>query len=191
MALSDLAAAADLSARGITPTAVHTVMLSVASSIVRAAAGGPISETTSTVTLTGWGDKALELPGKPVQSVATVEVDGVAVTDFVLTDSGNLWRRVGWGYSDEPTPIGVTMTHGLPTVPAHVVQLVCDLAIVGAAAAPDGAHDPRVVAERIDDYSVTFAQGAEAVASAIELPALTRRWLRAQFGGGVGVVTYR
>jgi hypothetical protein len=72
-----------------------------------------------------------------------------------------------------------------------VVNLVCDLAVAGAVAAADGAHDPRVVAESIDDYAVTFAQGAESVASAMELPKLTRRWLRSQFGGGAGVVTSR
>lgn len=191
MALPDLAAPADLSARGITPAAVHTTMLAVASSIVRAAAGGPILETTSTVDLTSWGDQALELPGRPVQSVASASVAGTAVTDFVLTDVGNLWRRAGWGFGDTPTPITVTMIHGLPTVPEYVVQLVCDLAIAGAAAAPEGAHDPRVIAEKIDDYSVTYADGAEGVATAMELPALTKRWLRSRFGGGVGVVTYR
>jgi hypothetical protein len=191
VALPNLAASGDLTARGVTVTSVHTVMLAVASSVVRAAAGSPILENESAVTLTGWGDRSLELPGKPVTAVSAVEVDGVAVTDFLLTDSGNLWCRDGWGCADDPVSVEVTMTHGLPTVPAHVVQLVCDLAIAGAAAAPDGAHDPRVVAERIDDYSVTFAQGAEAVASVMELPKMTRHWLRAQFGGGAGVVTYR
>lgn len=191
MALPDLAASADLSARGVTPTSVHTVMLAVASSIVRAAAGGPIAQTTSTVTLTGWGSKSLELPGRPVTEVAAVTVDAVAVTDWNLTDVGNLWRYCGWGHEECPASVSVTMTHGLPTVPPYVVQLVCDLAIAGAAAAPNGAHDPRVVAERIDDYSVTFAQGADGVATAMELPAMTKRWLRARFGGGAGVVTYR
>lgn len=191
MALPDLAASADLTARGVTPTSVHTVMLAVASSMVRAAAGSPILENDSVVMLTGWGGRTLDLPGLPVQSVATVEIDGVAVTDFKLTDSSRLWRLCEWGGVDEPVDIEVTMTHGLPTVPKYIVQLVCDLAIAGANAATAGAHDPRVIAEKIDDYSVTFAQGAEAVASAVELPEATRRWLRAQFGGGVGVVTYR
>lgn len=192
MALPDLAAAADLSDRGLmSPTDVHDVMLTVASSVVRAAAGGPISQTDSTVTLTAWGERVVSLPGKPVQSVASVAVDGVAVTDWKLVDGGWLWRRWPWGSPECPVDVEVSMTHGLPDVPPYVVQLVCDLAIAGAVAAPDGAHDPRVVAERIDDYSVTFAQGAEAVASAMELPALTKRWLRARFGGGVGVVTYR
>jgi hypothetical protein len=191
MALPNLAAGSDLTARGVTPTSVHTVMLAVASSVVREAAGGPILENESVVTLTGWGDRSLELPGKPVTAVETVEIDGVVVTDYLLTDSGNLWYRNGWGCEDDPVTVEVTMTHGMPVVPPYVVQLVCDLAIAGANAAPDGAHDPRVVAERIDDYSVTFAQGAEAVSTVMELPAMTRRWLRSRFGGGVGVVTYR
>jgi hypothetical protein len=191
MALPDLAAAADLSARGVTPTAVHDVMLAVASSIVRSGAASPIVETDSVVTLTAWGDRFIELPGLPVRSVESVTVDGVSVTDWKLTDTGRLWRAGFWGSDSEPVAVEVTMTHGLPVVPPHIVQMVCDLAISGANSATAGAHDPNVIAEKIDDYSVTFASGAEAVASAMELPTLTKRWLRAQFGGGAGVVTYR
>ena len=192
MALPDLAAAADLSARGIDPTAAHDVMLGVASSLVRAAAASPILETTSTVSL--WatdGDCYLSLPGQPVTGVASVVHDGdtLGVDDYKLVN-GRLWRSRGWG-GCEPLEVVVTLTHGFAEVPSHIVQLVCDLAILGAAAVADGAHDPRVVAESIDDYSVTFASGAESVASAMELPALTRRALRAAFGGGAGVVSYR
>lgn len=192
MALPDLASVADLSARGVTTTTVHDTMLKVASSVVRAAAGGPISQTTSTVSL--WAhdvDQWLDLPGRPVSAVSSVTVDGVvlAADRFKLVD-GRLWSSSSWGGS-EPVEVVVTMTHGLPTVPPWVVQLVCDLAISGTNAAPTGAADPRVVAERIDDYSVTFTQGAAMVATAMELPALTKSWLRSQFGGGVGVVTQR
>lgn len=193
MALPNLAASADLSARGVTPTSVHTVMLAVASSLVRAAAGSPILETTSTVTL--WGldrDQWLDLPGKPVTAVSSVTHDGdvLAADDYKLVGS-RLWGASPWGGSCEPLEIVVTMTHGLATVPPHVVQLVCDLVIAGADAALDGARNPNVIAERIDDYAVTFAPGAEAVASAMELPALTKAWLRAQFGGGVALVAQR
>ena len=194
MALPDLAAAADLSARGVTPTAVHTVMLAVASSIVRGAAASPILSTTSTVTL--WGldqDVWLSLPGQPVTAVSSVTRDGTVLTaddDYKLVD-GRLWGSTPWGTGYEPLEVVVTMTHGLATVPAHIVQIVCDLAIAGAAAATDGARNPNVIAERIDDYAVTFAPGAEAVASAVELPVLTRAWLRAQFGGGAAVVSQR
>lgn len=192
MALPNLAGVADLSARGITTTALHDTMLAVASSLVRAAAGGPILETVSTVTLWALDDDCwLDLPGRPVSSVSSVVVDGTTlpVDSYKLID-GRLWSARPWG-GVEPVEVVVTMTHGLPTVPAHVVQLVCDLAILGAATAPAGAADPRVVAERLDDYSVTFTQGAAMVATAMELPALTKSWLRAQFGGGVGMVTQR
>lgn len=193
MTLSNLAVSADLTARGITPTAVHTTMLAVASSIVRAAAGGPILSTTSTVTL--WASDAsqwLPLPGSPVTAVSSVVHDGdtLAATDYKLVD-GRLWGYTPWGTDCEPIKTVVTLTHGLAAVPAWVVQLVCDLTILGAAAAPEGARDPRVIAERIDDYAVTFAPGAEGVASAMELPALTKRALRAKFGGGAGVVSHR
>ena len=193
MALPDLASASDLSARGTTPTAVHGVMLAVASSVVRGAAGSPILETESTVTLWGLDDSAwLDLPGQPVTAIDEVVHDGDTLTadDYKLVH-GRLWGTRPWGASCEPREVVVTLTHGLVEVPPSIVQLVCDLAISGAAAATDGAHDPRVIAERIDDYAVTFAPGAESVATAVELPALTRSWLRASFGGGVSVVTYR
>lgn len=194
MALPNLAVTADLSARGITPTAVHTTMLAVASSIVRAAAGSPILATTSTVTLWGLDSSHwLDLPGKPITAVSTVVHDGDTLTaddDYKLVD-GRLWGASPWGDSCEPLKVVVTMSHGFTAVPAHIVQLVCDLTIAGAAAATDGAHNPNVIAERIDDYAVTFAPGAEAVASAVELPHLTKAWLRAQFGGGAGMVSHR
>lgn len=191
MALADLATDADLSARGVAPSAVHTLMLAVASSVVRAAAGSPILQATSTVTLTDWGGRLLRLPGLPVLSVASVEVEGSAVADWKLVDSASLFHADYWGGDDCPASVEVTMTHGLPEVPAHIVQLVCDLAIAGANAATTGARDASVIAEKIDDYSVTFAAGAEAVATAMELPRLTKQWLRSQFGGGVQVVAYR
>jgi hypothetical protein len=194
MALPNLAVAADLTARGVTPTSVHTVMLAVASSLVRGAAGVPILETTSTVSLwaldpTQW----LTLPGKPVTAVASVEVDGDALTagtDYKLVH-GDLWAPTYWGDRCEPIEVVVEMTHGLVEVPAAIVQLVCDLAILGAAAAPEGAHDPRIVAEQIDDYKVQFAAGADSVATAMQIPQLTRQWLRSQFGGGVTMATFR
>lgn len=194
MALPDLASGSDLSARGITPTSVHTVMLAVASSLVRAAAGSPILETDSTVTLWAFdGGQWLDLPGAPVTAVASVTVDGVLLDADTYKLVGNrLWRCIPWGDEcREPPTIVVALTHGLVEVPAHIVQLVCDLAILGASAAADGAHDPRIIAEQVDDYKVQWAPGSETVSSAMEIPQLTRRWLRAQFGGGIAMVTYR
>lgn len=194
MALPNLASSTDLSARGVTATSVHTTMLAVASALVRGAVGGPVLATTSTVTL--WALDAtqwLPLPGSPVTAVASVVRDGdtlVANDDYKLVD-GQLWGSAHWGDGATPVKVVVTLTHGFAAVPSPLVNLVCDLAILGAKVAADGALDPRVVAERIDDYSVQFAKGAEAVAGAMQIPALTRNWLRAQYGGGASMVGSR
>lgn len=190
--LPALATTTDLVARGAELGGSSETMLNVASSIVRGAAGSPIAEAGSTVTLTGWGESLLALPGLPIQSVSLVSIDGSALSaDAWKLTGGALWRRCGWGHESFPVDVEVSMVHGLPEVPQQIVQLVCDLAIAGAAAAATGGIDPRVMAEKIDDYSVTFVTGADAVASVMELPRLTCSWLRASFGGGVGVVSYR
>jgi hypothetical protein len=193
MALPNLASLADLIARGVDTTtnpATVVTMLGVASSLVRQAAGSPVAQHVATVTFhaTEYGEW-LELPVKPVTAVASVSLDNVVVTGWKFVN-GDLWRREGW-YTYEPVEVEVTLTCGLPEVPAHIVQLVCDLAILGTKTAAEGAIDPRVVAERIDDYSVTFAKGAESVASAMTIPPMTRHSLRAQFGRGVGSVRMR
>lgn len=203
MALPDLASTADLSDRGVVPddAAVADVFLRVASSVVRAAAGSPIASATSTVSL--WAldsDRYLDLPGQPVTAVSAVVLDGTTLaagSDYKLIQ-GRLWRWCGWGYDRRgyhvdvfPLEVSVTMTHGLPVVPDWVVQLVCDLAIAGIRAAPDGARDPRVIVESVDDYSVTFSQQSGQVATAMELPAATRQALRRAFGGGAGMVSFR
>lgn len=193
MALPNLASAEDLSARGVdtntAPAAVAT-MLGVASSLVRQAAGSPIAQHVATVTFhaTERGEW-LDLPVRPVTAVASISLDGSPATGWKLVN-GDLWRREGW-YTCEPVEVEITLTCGLPQVPAHIVQLVCDLAILGTKTAAEGALDPRVVAERIDDYAVTFAKGAEAVASSMTIPPMTRHSLRAQFGRGVGSVRMR
>lgn len=198
MALPDLAVLTDLQARGVDTdssaarTTLAETMLAVASAVVREAAGSPILEVESTLSLNAWGGNWLELPGQPVQSVSAVTFDGTLLdADDYALDGGSLWRTSGWGCSAEPTPVAVTMLHGLPEVPEDIVNLVCDLAIAGMNAAPDGARDSRVIAERIDDYSVQFAQGAEQVASIMELPRATRLRLRSRFGGGAVAVSHR
>lgn len=192
MALPNLAASADLSARGVdvSNTTLVDTMLTVASSLVRQAAGSPILEHAATIEFgVVERDRWLDIPVKPIRSVSVVELDGTAVTDYKFVD-GNLWRSCGWTVS-EPVVATVTLVCGLPEVPEHIKQLVCDLAILGMDTATSGAIDPRVVAERIDDYAVTFADGAETVASAMTIPKATRLSLRAQFGGGATSVVMR
>jgi hypothetical protein len=192
VALPNLAAAADLSARGvdISNSALVDTMLAVASSLVREAAGSPILSATVTVSwwVTEWSEWET-VPVRPLRSVASVTLDGAAITDHKVVHN-DLWRAAGW-FDCEPVEIEATLTAGLPTVPESIKQLVCDLAILGMDTATAGALDARVIAERIDDYSVTFTEGGAAVASAMTIPSATRSSLRARFGGGVGSVKLR
>ena len=194
MTLAPLADLSDLSVRidvNSVDSNLAETMLSVASSLVRSAAGSPIAERESEVSV--WALDAscwLPLPGQPVTSVSSVTVDGSAVTSYKLAD-GALWRRCHWSDGYEPTEVVVTMTHGYPEVPDWIVQLVCDLAILGIKTASEGAIDPRVAVEEIDDYKVTFSATGQVLASALELPAATRLALSSRFGGGVGKVSWR
>ncbi|MFD5297217.1 hypothetical protein ACFWJU_18660 [Streptomyces mutabilis] len=197
MALAPLATVADLTARGLTVEASETeivgVYLDVASTAVRTAAGVPISQTTSTVALKGEPSAWLSLPGPPVTAVASVTVDGDPVTDWKLRNS-RLWRAGGWSDPCEPSEVEVAYTHGLPTVPADIVDLVCRIAaatLIAYRSQPDGeglaAKDIR--SERIGDYSVQYGDSGRI--TEVELPDYLRRQLAARFGGGVAVVRSR
>ncbi|MEU0761587.1 hypothetical protein ABZ351_18170 [Streptomyces microflavus] len=197
MALQPLATVADLAARGLIveadETAVTGTYLEVASAAVRDAAGCPISQTTSTVDLEGETDTRLRLPGPPVTAVTTVLLNGAPVTDWRLT-SGRLWRAGGWVGGTGPSEVTVTYTHGLPTVPADIIDLVCRIAaaaLVSHRAEDDGtgiaAADIR--SERIGDYAVTY--GDDGLISDMELPDYLRERLAARFGGGAELVRSR
>lgn len=197
MALDPLATVADLDARGVTVDASETalvgVYLDVASTALREAAETPISQTTSTVSVEGSPEQWLTLPGAPVTAVDAVAIDGETVTDWRLR-SGQLWRAGGWQTGCGPSEVTVTYTHGLPSVPADIVDLVCRLAaaaLVAYRAAPGGealaARDVR--AERIGDYAVTY--GDDGLITEMELPDYLRERLAARFGGGVEVVRSR
>jgi hypothetical protein len=201
VALDPLATAADLTARNITfdatteATLVNT-FLAEASAAVREAAGCPISQATSTVTLVGEFDDELRLPGPPVQSVSAVEVDGFEVTDWRLVD-GSLYRWGGWRWAcPGPSLVSVTYTHGLPEMPEDIVGYVCVLvagALRESRESDDGtgiAPERGVTSERIDDYSVSIAPG-EQPSTPFEIPDAVRLQLAARFGGGVMVVGVR
>ncbi|MFJ9558054.1 hypothetical protein ACIRPH_29975 [Nocardiopsis sp. NPDC101807] len=196
MALPALATLDDLAARGVSVGDAETVrvetFLASASAAVRDAAGCAISETTSTISLPGDGEPWLSLPAPPVTAVDEVLVDAQAVTDWRLV-GGWLWRPSGW-QPTVPCEVTVTYTHGLPEVPADLVDLVCRIAaaiLVASRSSEDGtgiaAGDIR--SERIGDYSVTY--GDDGGITELELPDHLRRRLAARFGGGIGLVRSR
>ena len=195
MALPPLATTADLLARGVTiDEPLCSTMLDVASSLVREACSSPVLETESTIAL--WADgpaDLFDLPGQPITEISAVAVNAVDLpADGWRLRDGRLMlaRQLGNPAYGTDWSLTVTLTHGFPEVPAYLVQLVCDLAILGAKTATEGAVDPRVVIEQIDDYKVTFVDNAKGalVSSAMELPPMTRQALRTRFGGGVDLV---
>ncbi|MFF8793340.1 head-tail connector protein [Streptomyces globisporus] len=197
MALEPLATVADLVALGLTvdesELAIVQNYLAVASAALRDAAGSPISQTTSTVKLDGEADQRLRLPGSPVTAVTNVTIDGEVVTDWRLR-SDRLWRFGGWTRGSGPSEVEATITHGLPEVPADLVDLVGRL-VAGALAsyrADDGGASlgtQIVTSERIGDYAVTY--GGDGLATDMELPAYLRERLAARFGGGMHTMRSR
>lgn len=190
MALAPLATVADLEARGVVVAAEEAdavaVYLDVASTLVRDAAGSPIGEVTSTVVLEGSGGR-LHLPGKPVTAVSAVEIDGVAVTDWKLRN-GALTRSCGFPDGSE---VEVTYVHGLPEVPADIIDLVCRLAgqELLALRNGEGVADRPLKTERIGDYSVGY--DTDVNSGTMLLTDFQRARLAARFGGGLGLVRSR
>ncbi|QUI32440.1 hypothetical protein H9W91_17405 [Streptomyces alfalfae] len=197
MALAALATIADCTTRGLTveqpEEALLASYLDTASAAVREAAGAPISQTTSTVDVEGEDGSWLSLPGPPVTAVATVAIEGQPVTDWRLR-SGRLWRAGGWTRGDGPAEVTVTYTHGLPTVPADIVDLVCRIAATTlvawrSAEGGEGLAARDVRSERIGDYSVQYGDGGRI--TEMELPEYLREQLAARFGGGITLLRSR
>ncbi|GAA1453465.1 hypothetical protein ACFP47_09250 [Nesterenkonia lacusekhoensis] len=153
---------------------------------IRAAAGVPISRTTSTVELYGVRTAFLPLPGGPVVSVEKVLVNAQPIEDFKIRD-GMLWRRYGWG--DIEDDVTVTFSHGWDPVPPDVVKLGVNLVAAGLneATSEGGLASRRGLVSRqesIDDYSLqeSYVRGEDEVIDLTEIPDRTREWLRNRFG---------
>lgn len=189
MALAPLATVADLEVRGVTVSpdeeAAVNAFLATASSLIRAAAGSPISETTSTIVLEGGPGSRLRLPGPPVRSVSAVLVDGQVATGWKLA-SGALVGAAGWQPGPGPSEVTVTYTHGLPEVPADIVDMACRLAGQALAALRSGDATARAIeSERIGDYQAKYA---DTETGTMALSGFQRSRLASRFGGGIGVV---
>lgn len=192
MALSNLADADDLAARGITPAddTARGALLAAASAGIREAAGCSITSTTGTVGFFMGPTQNLILPGYGVSDVSAVTIDDTAVTDYKRVGN-RMFRLCGWGYNRvDPTVVEVTYTQGLATAPADIVDLCCSLVAAGVASMQDG-YDPHhgLSSERIDDYQRVFLRGDDTTVSPMELPRGTRDMLAQRFGNGSAVTT--
>lgn len=146
--------------------ATLTMLVELATAKVQRAAGGQrIVEATSTRAVidlaAGYTDNYVPLPQRPVRSVASVLIDGTAVTDFYVRQQ-SLWRWAGWtgytynyGYGYVPPQITVTYTHG-HAVGSQALQLARNYVLQ---LARGGWGNPLgQTSKAIDDYRVTYAE---------------------------------
>lgn len=185
-----LATTADLQARkvDVSDGALAEVMLAAASDAVRDAAGCPIAQAQSTVSLPAPTSQWLVLPAGPVVGVSSVSVEGAPVSGYKLVGD-KLWRACGWADSWEPSEVTVTYTHGLAQVPEDIVSLVCAFAAAGMLkAAEDYAARPAyLMSTKVDDFYEQYATDENALSDVFEIPPATREALRRRFGGGTYV----
>ena len=183
--LQDLADALQIALADL-PTSTGTLLLECATAVVQNAAGGQriVQVVGDTANLTGTTDAWLDLPQIPVTSVASVTLDGVALTAGTAASAsttyrlrGNrLWRGDGWQtYVGVPSDVVPVYTHGYASG-AQQLQLgrwaVLSLA-KGQVPNPSGLQS-----ESIDDYSVTF----NAMTAQMEASPFLQRALRKQYG---------
>lgn len=198
MSVEPLASLDDLADLGIEVTDANVAesLLASVSSEVRAAAGVPITRTTSTVLLETYPSRRITLPGAPVRSVESVELDGTPLVegrDFVVR-SGALWRvgRTVWQTIGElPGELEVTYEHGFDVVPGDIVRTVCLYVAAGLNAAEEGFESTRGLQYMsVDDFREGYATGDNEVVDPAGLTDRTKADLAARFGGA-GPVVYR
>lgn len=96
----------DYLGRGATGDPGMIIAVDAACDIVRTVAEQTFNQVIGgTVVLDGTGTDALVLPGRPVTAAGTVLVDGTAITDYVLTANGMLFRGSAGG---DPRPVWPT-----------------------------------------------------------------------------------
>lgn len=163
-----------------------TLLVELSTAKVQAACGQRLVQATSTfvIDVDMWVcDEYLPLPQWPVQSVASVDIDGEPCTDWLLRKQ-QLWRLAGWNVNPTaPTQVTVTgCVHGYPDG-AQGLELARGVALSLAAA---GYGNPSgIVSEGIDDYRVTYAEAEPRM----QISASVRDMLRAAYGVGAYVTT--
>lgn len=189
--LDALASSEDLADRNITvPAGVSAAaILEASSSAVRDAAGCPISQATSTVTLVVDDPCEIGLPAGPVSAVTSVTVAGMAVTGWSKVGD-TLYMPPGWT-SALPVEVSVVYTHGLPIVPADIVDLVCAMAAMAFKDAGSGDYGSAALVARVQlgDFAESYVRPAgQESPSRLALPRSVRDVLRARFGAGAATI---
>lgn len=185
-----LATVVDLAARIRVPVSdldatTATLLLECATAVVQEAAGDQriLQVTDDVTTLTGTTDSSLHLPQIPVTAVASVTLDGSAVTAGAVTSAtaykrfGNrLWRGDGWQVNTgAPSEVVVVNTHGYAAGSQNL-----QFARSAVLALLKGVYDNVSGATQlsIDDYSVAY----EAVNVQMEATPYLEKALRKKYG---------
>lgn len=140
--------------------ATLTMLVELATAKVQRAAGGQriVAATTTGAVIdlaAGYDDCYVPLPQLPVRAVASVLLNGTAVTDYYLRSQA-LWRSTGWsGWSYIPPQLTVTYDHG-HLAGAQALQLGRNYVLQ---LARGGWGNPLgQTSKAIDDYRVTYAE---------------------------------
>lgn len=166
--------------------------LDVCTAVVQAAADNQriVEVVGATLTVMGLTSPWLALPQIPVTAVASVTLDGTALTAVAPGGAitgyrrvGNkLWRTAGWQtYVGEPSEVTVVCTHGFPAA-SQDLQLGRGAVISIAKLAY--ANVSGVKSEKIDDYAVVY----EAAAAAMEASPHLSKALAKKYGRRGGLV---
>jgi hypothetical protein len=113
---------------GAPTNARATSMVNYASAIIRQHTGQTLSAVTGDAVIFGVSGRiVLTLPEKPVTAVTEVLVDDVAITDFVWTRSGDLYKLSWdtlWTFTDH---VQVTYDHGFASdsEEMEMVKAIC------------------------------------------------------------------
>jgi hypothetical protein len=140
-------------------TATATLLINLATAKVQAACGQRLIGATSTFVIDVDmcdDDLYLALPQRPVRSVGSVLIDGVADTTWLLR-SQRLWRLYGWNTNpNAPTQVTVVATCGFLSG-AQGLELARDYTLALAGAGYSNPSGGAIQSEQIDDYRVSYA----------------------------------
>lgn len=156
------------------------LLLNTASGVVRGVVGQTLSEVADDeLVIMGTTSVWLQLPESPVTAVASVAVDGEALSSDDYKRFGDrLWRAGGWrSCPSEPSTVEVTYTHGWA---AGDWRLETARSMVLTLAANKLANPSAAVSESIDDWRVRYAVTAE------DLPDAARANLLDAYAGKAG-----
>lgn len=157
-------------------------LLAGATAKIRALTDQWISEVANDVFITSAPtSRVLWLPQRPVTAVASVELDGIAVTDWVRRGS-RLIRSSPWAAACDEVELEVVYTHGYAANDERL-DLAKDYCLAFAA---QGMSNPNgYQSEKIDDYARAFGNGGGDAGWAAVEKALCRQYGRRPKTGSV------